>query len=795
MSADSRDPGYITGPITLSLLILITLLVIRGLKLPPVSDQEIPTTEFSTARAMRDVRAIARAPHPLGSIENNRVREYLLVRLRELGANPEVQTVTAARTHRSAPDTWARANNIVGRIPGTNSSGAIMLAAHYDSVPSGPGAGDDAASVAAILETIRALKAGGALRNDLIVLFSDGEELGMIGAQGFVENYPAAHDVKEVLNFEMRGDEGMSVLFQTNARAAWLIDQFAAVAPVPRATSAGAPAYRLMPNDTDLTVFLENGMAGMNFAASGGLPRYHTMLDNPDLLDKRTIQHQGSYVLSMARRLGAVALDDPRRDDEVYFVVGATMVHYVTRLAIPLAILVALLVAGVIGIGVHSGRFSVAGIGGGVALYAAAIVVAMVEARGVWSLMAALEGYRMLPSGAAYGGFYYTLAALALIFGTMWALYALASRWVRAQNLGAGALVVWTIMMIETSSWLPGVSYILTWPLLFAAFAIGLGSGATNGHVTIRPAVLALVGLVPGTAMFVPSLVLSTDGTIIFLMLTGAGAALLFGLYVPYTDFLTSGRRWTVPIALGLLTIGMIVKGHAASNFDALHPHPDSIFYILDSDSEQARWGCLDLRPDRFTAQFFQHHVRAGWLARLTGLATDDTPADTLAKIPRGRAFAGLNDGRTIEGDAPLIKALPPVLRVIDDTTRDGERVVKMHIASARNASAIWMSVPVGIRVLGNAIDGKSAGKESSDGWAGWYWNAPSAGFDLELEVATEGPFVVTVIDQTAGLPTIPGFKIAPRGADMMPTPFLFFDSATLIRRTYPIGGERLTRR
>ena len=90
-----------------------------------------------------------------------------------------------------------------------------MFVAHYDSVPSGPGAGDDAASVAAILETIRALKAGATpLRNDLIVLFTDGEELGLLGAKGFVETYPALRDIKVTLNFDMRGDYGPSVMFQ-----------------------------------------------------------------------------------------------------------------------------------------------------------------------------------------------------------------------------------------------------------------------------------------------------------------------------------------------------------------------------------------------------------------------------------------------------------------------------------------------------------------------------------------------------------------------------------------------------
>jgi len=105
------------------------------------------------------------------------------------------------------------------------------------------------------------------------------------------------------------------------------------------------------------------------------------------------------------------------------------------------------------------------------------------------------------------------------------------------------------------------------------------------------------------------------------------------------------------------------------------------------------------------------------------------------------------------------------------------------------------MSVPVGVAVLGASIDGRSPGDRVTDGWAGWYWRAPAAGFDLTLKLATPAPFVVTVIDQTDGLPDNAGLAIKPRPADTMPTPFLFFDSTTLVRRTFAIGGEQLSRR
>jgi hypothetical protein len=105
------------------------------------------------------------------------------------------------------------------------------------------------------------------------------------------------------------------------------------------------------------------------------------------------------------------------------------------------------------------------------------------------------------------------------------------------------------------------------------------------------------------------------------------------------------------------------------------------------------------------------------------------------------------------------------------------------------------MSVPVGVTVLGSSIDGRSPGDRMTDGWSGWYWRAPPAGFDLTLKLATPAPFVVTIIDQTDGLPDTTGVAFKPRPPDTMLTPFLFFDSTTLVRKTFAIGGEQVTTR
>ena len=99
---------------------------------------------------------------------------------------------------------------------GPSGKKALMLCAHYDSVPTGPGASDNAAGVAVVLETLRALKAGPPLERDVIALFPDGEENGFHGSRLFVDEHPWAKDVSVVLNFDARGNSGPSIMFETS---------------------------------------------------------------------------------------------------------------------------------------------------------------------------------------------------------------------------------------------------------------------------------------------------------------------------------------------------------------------------------------------------------------------------------------------------------------------------------------------------------------------------------------------------------------------------------------------------
>src|ERR1043166_886463 len=344
----------------------------RASRPPGAVAENAPLTVFSAERAMKHVVAIAQRPHPVGSAEHDRVRDYLVAQLRNLGLDPQIQTAAGVGT-RSADA--GRVQNVLARMPGRQSGGpAVLLVAHYDSVEAAPGAADDGAGIAAILETVRALRAGAPLLHDVIVLFTDGEEPGLLGAAVFGREHAWAKDVAMALNFEARGTTGRSLMFETGPGN---LDTVRVLRTVPGVTAGSVftTIYRTMPNDTDLSELALLGMPALNFAFGDGADRYHTSRDDIDHLDTGSLQHHGQQALALTRAFGDGPLPRPRTGDAVFFDLPTVgLVVYSEKWAMLLALVAAALAVIVI---IRSRRKSTR-FGSDVVLGAAATIGAVV---------------------------------------------------------------------------------------------------------------------------------------------------------------------------------------------------------------------------------------------------------------------------------------------------------------------------------------------------------------------------------------------------------------------------------
>ncbi len=313
---------------------------------PPRRPAPLPATapahEFSAERAMMHVEAIAQRPRPIGSAEHQLARDYIRGELTKLGVEAQVQRGTAQFSPR-----WAKGNmlsgyveNVVARLRGSANTRPVMLAAHYDTLPKGPGAADDASGVAVLLETLRALRSTPLLKNDVIFLFTDGEERGLWGAALFMRDHAWRSAPGVVLNLDAGGTDGPPMIMRTSAGNEWMIRHVLAAVPHAVVNSLFIDFDRMFPgnSDTDTTVFQLGGLAGMESFFWGNGYRKHTSQDSIANLNRTSVQEQGRNTLALVRRFGSTDLNETRSGDAVCFNAGiAGLIAYPANWIWPLA--------------------------------------------------------------------------------------------------------------------------------------------------------------------------------------------------------------------------------------------------------------------------------------------------------------------------------------------------------------------------------------------------------------------------------------------------------------------------
>ena len=207
----------------------------------------------------------------------------------------------------------------------------------------GPGGNDDAAGVSTILEVARALSTGPRLRNDVVLLLTDGEEACLCGSQAFVDQDGPARGKGVALNVEARGSSGPAIMFETSRHNRKLVEIFGR-GPKPVGTSFAVEIYRLLPNDTDFSPFRDNGFSGLNSSYLDGAAVYHGPTDLPSAMDRDSLQHHGDTTLYLARSLGGMDLAATKASgDATYFPVPWGQATFSGGLVWPLAGLALLL--------------------------------------------------------------------------------------------------------------------------------------------------------------------------------------------------------------------------------------------------------------------------------------------------------------------------------------------------------------------------------------------------------------------------------------------------------------------
>lgn len=270
---------------------------------PPIPADAVDLGEFGGNRAIEELRRFVAdgTPRAVATPGHDAAQDRLRTRVTELGCEVSQQTFAARGWNRTAVEM----TNIFVRIPGASNDHQppfVLLSAHYDSVPAGPGAGDNGAGVACALEIIRALIASPPA-NPVIVLFTDGEEAGLRGARAFASENPSWSQIGSTVNLDARGSDGPVFIFETGADGPAHAALLSSLNVPARTTSLATEAYRRMPNGTDFSVYLHGGRPGFNLAFIGSPRNYHTAQDTIENLDPRTVHQMGASALALVRAL------------------------------------------------------------------------------------------------------------------------------------------------------------------------------------------------------------------------------------------------------------------------------------------------------------------------------------------------------------------------------------------------------------------------------------------------------------------------------------------------------------
>ncbi len=407
--------------------------------------------------------------------------------------------------------------NIVARIKGLGPPGkkALMLCATTIPSRGARAQSDNAAGVAVVLETLRALKASPPLERDLIALFTDGEESGLLGARLFVAEHPWAKEVGLVLNFDARGNSGPSILFETSDGNGWLISQYAQAVREPLATSVTMDVYKIMPNDSDMTVFKNASMAGLNFAFGAGLAYYHTPEDTPENLDQRTLQHHGNNALETASHFGRLDLDKPQQDDVIYTsVLNRFVLSYSKMWVFPLALGASGIFLVLVIVSIRTARMDLGDLFSGTVLFGCVIVASILAVGslclvGVCSTLVQNILHTQPIPWLKHDVLIMTVFALISAAITVaWTRWRATSQPLEALILGAYSC--WLALSLATAIYVPGASYLFVWPTAGGLLGLTVASRLPAGSLLASAA--NLLGSIPALLLVAPLLRTTFDG-------------------------------------------------------------------------------------------------------------------------------------------------------------------------------------------------------------------------------------------------------------------------------------------
>jgi hypothetical protein len=745
--------------ISFLIIAIVTYIAFVGDMPQSTTEDNIPKEAFSTVRAFTHVNEIGKKPHYVGSEAHAEVRAYIMDELKQLGLDPFVQEGFTV-------DSWgnvSKPKNILARIKGTNSTKALMLLTHYDSDPhSSFGASDAGSGVATILEGMRAFLAQGKQpKNDIIILFSDGEELGLNGAELFVNKHPWVADIGLVLNFEARGSGGPSImLLETNNGNAKLIKAFdEAGLRYPVGNSLAYSIYKMLPNDTDLTVFREDGnIQGFNFAFIDDHYDYHTANDTPENLDFNTLTHQGMYLMPLLDYFTAQDLTQiTTEEDLIYFNSPVGFHTYPFSWIFPMWILAMIIFIGMLLYGFKESTLSWNGIFQGFIPFFTALIVSCGLTFVSWLFIKWLyPQYGEIQHGFTYNGYTYISMFAFFALGISFYTYEKLGKKITPANLSVAPIFFWLVITGALALYLPGASFLII-PVFLSLLSVIILTVQKQ-----KPSVLLLTVLtIPAIWILAPFIQLFPVGLgLKILVVVPLLIVLLLGLIMPVFGFYKY-KKWTARLFFLLTIMGFFVA-HSRSDFTEERQKPNSLVYILDADHQKASWNTYDGMLDDWTKNYL----------KTKNVSTTKDVMDSKYK-----------SGFTYTQEAPVKSILMPLIETLKDTTYHNLRHIDVKITPQRTVNRIEIfrnkTLFNSLKINGFAVENPNNKRRRLV----TYYMSDNDPLELSFTVQPNASPELILYEASFDLMTNPLFTIPARAKNMIPRPFVLNDAIILKKR------------
>ena len=760
-----------------SFLLIVGLLYYSFFSLMPQkgSPSSVSETEFSTERALIPLKEITKAPHYIGTKDHTRVRNYLIGQLEELGLETQVQEGFVINPKWKSLD---KPKNIIAQIKGSENGKSLLLLSHYDSAltPS-YGASDAGSGVVTILETLRAYKASGKKpKNDIIVLFTDAEEVGLDGARLFVNNHPLAKNVGIALNFEARGSGGPSnMIVETNGGNKNLIKAFMeADVKFPVASSLMYSIYKMLPNDTDSTVLREGAdIDGFFFAFIDDHYDYHTANDTYDNLDVNTLQHQGEYLLPLVHYFGDSDLNQLKSlEDHVYINLPFfKMISYPFTWVFPMLLIAIIIFTGLIIYGFRKRVLTRNGVVRGFIPFTLAIIFCGILGFYGWQLILFMyPQYQEIQHGFTYNGHtyisFFVLLSLSLLFG----IYYKFSKRINVPNLLIAPLIFWILINIGVAIYLKGAAFFII-PVFLGLLSLWILIRQDRPNLILLTIIgsIAIFIFAPLAQFFPVGLGLK--------MLVGSClfTALLFGILLPVIGFYKLKK--VLALLFVMVATLFFVKAHLSSNFSPDRQKPNSLVYYHDADNNKNYWATYDQELDDWTKEYLgdSPEPASSYISYASG-----------SKYAKGYKFANVAPNKNI----PVFKTVLHKDTIINkykevSFTIFPQRAVNqisLYTADESNFKSLSFN---GQRFPLNSSLKNTAQKIKSKELVRYYVSDKDS-LVVSYKVSKNQKVSFTVLEYSYDLLNHPQFKINKRADYMMPKPFIVTD-AIIIKKELQI--------